>query len=103
MNVNNQSHIQLPNWALPIIAAIVSFSVGYGAMQAQAQATHEELERLNKIAEETYHISQQNSTNTALNAQAIRNITDSLARQESLAKASDERLSQLINMMLEQN
>jgi uncharacterized protein HemX len=86
---------------LPIVAAVVSFSVGYGAMQAQAQATQEEIERLGQITQETYLKTNQNSTNTALNAQAIKNIADSLARQESLAKASDERLSQLINMMLE--
>ena len=97
----NQAHIQLPTWTLPIVAAVVSFSVGYGAMQAQAQATQEEIERLGKITQETYLTTNQNSTNTALNAQAIKNIADSLARQESLAKASDERLSQLINMMLE--
>ncbi len=96
------THIKLPTWTLPIGAALVSFSVGYGAMQAQAQATQMEIERVGKIAAETYTNSNENSTSTALNAQAIKNIADSLARQEELAKASDERLTQLINMMLEQ-
>jgi len=95
------THIKLPTWALPIVAALASFSVGYGAMQAQAQATQEEIERVTRIAEETSVRSNMNSTSTALNAQAIKNIADSLARQEELAKASDERLTQLINMMLE--
>lgn len=96
-----ETHIKLPTWALPIIAALISFSVGYGAMQAQAQATQIEIERVGKIAVDTYAKSNQNATSTALNAQAIKNIADSLARQEKLAEASDERLTQLINMMLE--
>jgi len=96
-----ETHIKLPTWALPIIAALISFSVGYGAMQAQAQATQMEIERVGKIAVDTYAKSNQNATSTALNAQAIKNIADSLARQEKLAEASDERLTQLINMMLE--
>ena len=96
-----ETHIKLPTWALPIIAALVSFSIGYGAMQAQAQATQIEIERVGKIAVDTYAKSNENATNTALNAQAIKNIADSLARQEKLAEASDARLTQLINMMLE--
>jgi|TARA_R110000787_G_scaffold116086_1_gene226178 hypothetical protein len=96
-----ETHIKLPTWALPIIAALVSFSIGYGAMQAQAQATQIEIERVGKIAVDTYAKSNENATSTALNAQAIKNIADSLARQEKLAEASDARLTQLINMMLE--
>jgi len=96
-----ETHIKLPTWALPIIAALVSFSIGYGVMQAQAQATQIEIERVGKIAVDTYAKSNENATSTALNAQAIKNIADSLARQEKLAEASDARLTQLINMMLE--
>jgi hypothetical protein len=96
-----ETHIKLPTWALPIIAALVSFSIGYGAMQAQAQATQIEIERVGKIAVDTYAKSNENATSTALNAQAIKNIAASLARQEKLAEASDARLTQLINMMLE--
>ena len=96
-----ETHIKLPTWALPIIAALVSFSIGYGAMQAQAQATQIEIQRVGKIAVDTYAKSNENATSTALNAQAIKNIADSLARQEKLAEASDARLTQLINMMLE--
>tara|TARA_R110000822_G_scaffold227213_5_gene359930 strand:+ start:756 stop:1058 length:303 start_codon:yes stop_codon:yes gene_type:complete len=96
-----ETHIKLPTWALPIIAALVSFSIGYGAMQAQAQATQIEIERVGRIAVDTYAKSNENATSTALNAQAIKNIADSLARQEKLAEASDARLTQLINMMLE--
>ena len=70
-------------------------------MQAQAQATQIEIERVGKIAVDTYAKSNENATSTALNAQAIKNIADSLARQEKLAEASDARLTQLINMMLE--
>tara|TARA_B100000795_G_scaffold265791_1_gene248089 strand:- start:1048 stop:1347 length:300 start_codon:yes stop_codon:yes gene_type:complete len=95
------SSITLPGWSLPIVAALVSFSVGYGAMQAQAQATDKEIERISEIIAGTYERSNANATSTALNAQAIKNIADSLSRQEELAQASDERLSQLIKMMLE--
>ena len=94
--------IKVPTWALPFVVSAFVGAISYGAPQASAQATSDEVERIEKIVEETAERSMHNGTSTQLNAQAIRNISQSLANQQETAKASDEKLAQLINIMLEQ-
>ena len=38
--------IKVPAWALPICAAAISGAIAWGSMQASAQATNEEVERV---------------------------------------------------------
>ena len=41
--------IKIPQWALPIGAAIIPAAIAWGAMQAQAEATNADVERIEKI------------------------------------------------------
>ena len=43
------SDIKIPQWALPIGAAIIPAAIAWGAMQAQAEATNADVERIEKI------------------------------------------------------
>jgi|TARA_R110000824_G_scaffold147575_3_gene317080 hypothetical protein len=95
--------IKVPTWALPICAAAISGAIAWGSMQASAQATNEEVERVTSILRDVEAETDSNTTNTALNSQAVRNIADSLSRQEEIQRASDARLAHLIQIMLEQS
>ena len=94
--------IKVPTWTIPLIVSLVVGATSYGAAQADAEATAEEVSRIEKIVIQTAERTSENGKNTALNAQAIRNISESLARQQQTAQASDEKLAQLIEIMLRQ-
>ena len=94
--------IKVPTWALPFVVSALVGAISYGAAQANAQATQDEVERIEKIVESNEQLSQHNSTGVQLNAQAIRQISNSLAQQQEISKASDEKLAQLIQIMLSQ-
>ena len=45
--------IKVPTWALPFVVSAFVGAISYGAAQASAQATSDEVERIEKIVEET--------------------------------------------------
>ena len=92
--------IKIPTWALPIGAAALSGAMVWGASQAQAQATQEEVERIEAVVEKTVEEAQATGKLAAVNARKIEAIVDSLAEQSETAKASDAKLQQLIEIML---
>ena len=93
--------IKVPTWALPIGAAALSGAMVWGASQAQAQATQEEVERIEAVVEKTVEEAQATGK-LAVNASKIEAIVDSLAEQAETAKSSDAKLQQLIEIMLQQ-
>ena len=97
------SDIKLPSWTLPIAAGIIPAAIAWGTMQAQAEATAEDISRISVVVEKVQEESGDNTKSTALNAQAITSIADSLARQEKIQEASDARLAHLVQLLLEQN
>ena len=40
------SDIKIPSWAVPIGAAIIPAAIAWGSMQAQAEATNADVERI---------------------------------------------------------
>jgi len=100
MSENNT--ITVPTWALPLIVSLAVALIGYGASQARADATKSEVERVGKVVEKIEQTSSQNEKAVALNAQAIKQIADSLDKQEEISKSSDAKLQQLIEITLEQ-
>ena len=94
--------IHVPTWALPAFLAILSGAVVWGASQAQAQATQEEVDRIEAVVEKTVEEAQATGKLAAVNASKIEAIVDSLAEQSETAKASDAKLQQLIEIMLNQ-
>ena len=95
--------IKIPTWALPIGAAALSGAMGWGASQAQAQATQEEVDRIEAAVVDVVEEQQATGKLAAVNASKIEAIVDSLAEQSETAKASDQKLQQLIEIMLKQN
>jgi hypothetical protein len=69
---------------------------------AQAEATKEEVKRIEVAVVKQVEESKALGKDVALNAQAIKQIAQTLARQEETAKASDDKLGQLITIMLQQ-
>ena len=92
--------IKVPTWALPIGAAALSGAMVWGA--SQAQATQEEVDRIEAVVEKTVEEAQATGKLAAVNASKIEAIVDSLAEQSETAKASDQKLQQLIEIMLNQ-
>ena len=93
--MSDGASIKVPTWALPIGAALVSGAIAWGSMQAQAAATQEE------VAEIKVKVEQADTTGK-LNAQAIEQITQSLAQMNETARDSDAKLQTLIELMIQQ-
>ena len=70
--------IKVPTWALPIGAAALSGAMVWGASQAQAQATQEEVDRIEAVVEKTVEEAQATGKLAAVNASKIEAIVDSL-------------------------
>ena len=87
--------IKIPTWALPIGDALLSGAIAWGSMQAQAQATADEVAEIKVKVEEA-------DTTGKLNAQAIEQITQSLAQMNETARDSDAKLQTLIELMIKQ-
>ena len=92
--------IKIPTWALPIGAAALSGAMVWGASQAQAQATQEEVDRIEAAVVDVVEEQQATGKLAAVNASKIEAIVDSLAEQSETSKASDAKLHQLIEIML---
>ena len=93
--MSDGNSIKIPTWALPIGAAIVSGAIAWGSMQAQASATADEVAEIRVKVEEA-------DTTGKLNAQAIEQITQSLAQMNETARDSDAKLQTLIELMIKQ-
>jgi|TARA_R100001163_G_C4867669_1_gene70981 alpha-D-ribose 1-methylphosphonate 5-phosphate C-P lyase len=93
--MSDGNSIKIPTWALPIGAAIVSGAIAWGSMQAQASATADEVAEIKVKVEEA-------DTTGKLNAQAIEQITQSLAQMNETARDSDAKLQTLIELMIKQ-
>ena len=93
--MSDGNSIKIPTWALPIGAAIVSGAIAWGSMQAQASATADEVAEIKVKVEEA-------DTTGKLNAQAIEQITQSLAQMNETARDSDAKLQTLIELMITQ-
>ena len=87
--------IKIPTWGLPIAAAAISGAIAWGSMQAQAAATADEVDKIKVKVEQA-------DTTGKLNAQAIEQITQSLAQMNETARDSDAKLQTLIELMIKQ-
>ena len=45
------SDIKIPSWTLPIAAGIIPAAIAWGTMQAQAEATQDEVDRVAAVVE----------------------------------------------------
>tara|TARA_Y100000114_G_C11742686_1_gene319889 strand:- start:826 stop:1131 length:306 start_codon:yes stop_codon:yes gene_type:complete len=98
----SEKGIVIPTWALPLVVSLFVGAVSYGAAQANAQATQEDVERVEKVVEKVVQETNNNTQKTALNEQAIQQIADGLSRQVEISQATDEKLGTLIELMLKE-
>lgn len=89
----SEGTIRIPSWGLPIAAAVLSGAVVYGASEARAEATAQE------VAEMKVKVEQADTTGK-LNAQAIDQISKNLAEMSQTARDSDAKLQTLIELMI---
>ena len=94
--------IKIPAFMVPLLVSAFIGSISYGAATEKIESSTKDLARLEGIIVKTVAETTDNSKNTALNAQAIKNIAEELSEQKQTLEASDEKLSQIITMMLEQ-
>ena len=95
------SDIKVPSWTLPILAGVIPACIAWGTMQAQAQSTQEDLDRIRGVVEKTAESAQETGQLSKVNEAKIEAIESSLADQAETAKESDEKLQQLIEIMLQ--
>ena len=72
-------------------------------MQAQAQSTQEDLDRIRGVVEKTAETAQETGQLSKVNEAKIEAIVSSLADQAETAKESDEKLQQLIEILLQRS
>ena len=94
--------INLPSWAVPLVAAVIPAAIAFGAMQAMSQATDAEVAKVSQVVEKLEATTSDNEVRTKLNEQAIQTIADGLAQQTEISKATDEKLGTLIELMLKE-
>jgi len=87
------SSVSIPTWALPLVFAVGSGLMVYGASDARAEATAQEVAEIKVKVEEA-------DTTGKLNSQAIEQITQSLAQMNETARDSDAKLQTLIELMI---
>jgi len=99
--VNNmQQTIAIPTWSVPVIAAALSFLMGYAAMVERAAAQEANSDRIEQIVKEVADKTAEIGVDSRLNQQAIVEISNGLKRMEETARASDARLAELVQLMI---
>jgi len=95
--------ISVPAWALPVVAGVLSVAVAWGAMNARAEATEAEVDRIERVVIEAASKIGDNGELTKVNQAKIEAIVSSLSDKAETAKESDAKLQQLIEIMLKAN
>ena len=99
--MSDTNTIKVPTWALPIAAAALSGAIARGSMQARAEATDAEVQRIEQAVKKTAEQAVANGQLSAVNQTQIKAVVDSLSQQQETLKATDEKLAQLIQIMLQ--
>ena len=99
--MSDGTSVKIPTWALPIAAAAISGAIAWGSMQARAEATDAEIQRIEQAVKKTAEQAVSNGQLSAVNQTQIKAVVDSLSQQHETLKATDEKLAQLIQIMLQ--
>ena len=79
----------------------LSGAIAWGSMQARAEATDAEVQRIEQAVKKTAEQAVANGQLSAVNQTQIKAVVDSLSQQQETLKATDEKLAQLIQIMLQ--
>ena len=92
--------ISIPTWALPLLVSLFVGAISYGAAQANAQATTQDVKRIEVIVKETATAAQKNGQSQAVTETKVEAIVESLARQEKIQEQTNEQIQALVQALL---
>jgi hypothetical protein len=95
--------IKIPTWALPIGAAALSGAMVWGASQAQAQATQEEVDRIEAAVVDVVEEAASNGKVSSSKCEQNRGYRRFISGTVGDSQGIDAKLQQLIEIMLKQN
>jgi len=96
----SENTISIPTWALPLVVSLFVGAISYGAAQANAQATTEDVKRIAVIVKETANKAQANGVSVAITDTKVDAIVESLARQEKIQEQTNEQIQSLVQALL---
>jgi len=92
--------ISIPTWAMPFVISGLGVAIAYGSSMAQADATKEEVKRIEVIVKETAKQASQNGQAVAVTETKVDAIVESLARQEKIQEKTNEQIQALVAALL---
>jgi len=95
--------VSVPIFLIPLLISALGGLITYGGIKERSGDLRDEVNKLELYVEKVDDEASGNQKGIALNEQAIRTITESLARQHETIKQSDEKLQTLIEIMLTAN
>lgn len=95
--------VSVPIFLIPLLVSALGGLITYGEIKERSGDLRDEVNKLELYVEKVDDEAGGNQKGIALNEQAIRTITESLARQHETIKQSDEKLQTLIEIMLTAN
>ena len=92
--------ISIPTWAMPFVISGLGVAIAYGSSMAQADATKEEVKRIEVIVKETAKQASKNGQAVAVTETKVDAIVESLARQEKIQEKTNDQISALVAALL---
>jgi len=92
--------ISIPTWAMPFVISGLGVAIAYGSSMAQADATKEEVKRIEVIVKETAKQATENGQAVAVTETKVDAIVESLARQEKIQEKTNEQIQALVAALL---
>ena len=92
--------ISIPTWAMPFVISGLGVAIAYGSSMAQADATKEEVKRIEVIVKETAKQASENGQAVAVTETKVDAIVESLARQEKIQEKTNEQIQALVQALL---
>ena len=98
----SNSTITVPSWTLPLILSLGAGLTSYGATQANADATANDLKKLRTTVEKTVEKSVENGTVSSVNSVKIDAIMESLKEQKDIQSKTQKSIEDLVKVLISQ-
>tara|TARA_B110000259_G_C13929160_1_gene368204 strand:- start:636 stop:950 length:315 start_codon:yes stop_codon:yes gene_type:complete len=92
--------ISIPIVFIPVVITLLGAAITWGGTVARAEAIEVDVNEMEATVKELSKLAVEAHKGIALNEQAIRSIAEALANQHDTQKGSEQKLQQLIEIML---
>jgi len=92
--------VAVPVVFIPILITFLGAAITWGGTLARAEAIEVNVTEMEAAVKELSKLAVESHKGVALNEQAIRSIAEALSKQHDTQKDSDQKLQQLIEIML---